>query len=92
MYYCYEVQESQCKSENSFQHSSKILVETHDFALSTHQTEKQFIIVRQTNFKNSLTVPHLPLALSAKSLCDSAPTVWNSLADNCKEAELVSTQ
>ena len=30
-------------------------------------------------------------ALSAKTLCVSAPYVWNSLCDNCKEAELVST-
>jgi len=41
--------------------------------------------------KNLLTVPHLSLALSAKAFCVSAPTVWNSLSDACREAELVST-
>jgi len=41
--------------------------------------------------KNLLTVPHLSLALSAKVFCVSAPTVWNSLSDACREAELVST-
>ena len=41
--------------------------------------------------KNLLTVPHLSLGLSAKAFCVSAPTVWNSLSDACREAELVST-
>jgi len=40
--------------------------------------------------KNLLTVPHLSLALSAEAFCVSAPTVWNSLSDACREAELVS--
>ena len=46
--------------------------------------------LRSSN-KNLLTVPHLSLALSAKAFCVSAPTVWNSLSDACREAELVST-
>jgi len=46
--------------------------------------------LRSSN-KNLLTVPHLSLALSATAFCVSAPTVWNSLSDACREAELVST-
>ena len=46
--------------------------------------------LRSSN-KNLLTVPHLSLALSTKAFCVSAPTVWNSLSDACREAELVST-
>ena len=46
--------------------------------------------LRSSN-KNLLTVLHLSLALSAKAFCVSAPTVWNSLSDACREAELVST-
>jgi len=41
--------------------------------------------------RHLLTVPHLSLALSAKAFRVSAPTVWNSLSDACREAELVST-
>jgi len=38
-----------------------------------------------------LTVPQLSLALSAKTFCVSGPTVWNSLPNSCKQAELVTT-
>jgi len=40
---------------------------------------------------NLLTVPQLSLALSAKAFCVSGPTVWNSLPNHCKQAELVTT-
>jgi len=37
---------------------------------------------------NLLTVPQLLLALSVKAFCVSGPTVWNSLSNSCKHAEL----
>jgi len=40
---------------------------------------------------NLLTVLQLLLALSAKAFCVSGPTVWNSLSNSCKQAELVTT-
>jgi len=40
---------------------------------------------------NLLTVPQLSLALSAEAFCVSGPTVWKSLPNSCKQAELVST-
>ena len=49
-----------------------------------------YCTMRSSNKKNLLTVPHLSLALSAEAFCVSAPTVWNSLSDACREAELVS--
>jgi len=42
-------------------------------------------------WNNLLTVPKLSLALSAKAFCVSGPPVWNSLSNNCKQAELVTT-
>jgi len=38
-----------------------------------------------------LSVPQMPLALSAKAFSISAPSVWNSLSYNCRSAEFLST-
>jgi len=38
-----------------------------------------------------LVVPRMPLTLSAKAFCVSAPSVWNSLSYDCRSAELLST-
>jgi len=46
--------------------------------------------LRSSN-NNLLTVPPLSLALSAKAFSVSGPTVWNSLPNSCKQAELVTT-
>ena len=38
---------------------------------------------------NLLTVPQLSLALSAEAFCVGGPTVWKSLPNSCKQAELL---
>ena len=37
-----------------------------------------------------LTVPRMPLTLSAKAFCVSAPSIWNSLSYNCRSADRTS--
>jgi len=45
----------------------------------------------RNSVKNLLIIPRMTLAQSAEAFCVNAPSVWNSLSDHCKQAELITT-